>query len=135
MGFLNTLFSKFDALCDLHSVYKVETAGDCYIVAGALMKADEDGATSFDWDARPEDGAKRVLEFSKVIQASPMLIHLSILSRQRLDSVSQPCTHPFTLPPLPPPTHRTSWLPPAWWSCPTIVSQPASGLAFTLVRS
>ena len=70
MGFLNLLFSKFDALCDVHGVYKVETAGDCYSVAGALMKAGEDGATSFDSDATPQDGAKRVLQFAKVLHSS-----------------------------------------------------------------
>ncbi|GFH07394.1 guanylate cyclase [Haematococcus lacustris] len=37
MVFLNTLFALFDALCDKHGVMKVETAGDCYIVAGGIL--------------------------------------------------------------------------------------------------
>ncbi|GFH32749.1 guanylate cyclase domain-containing protein, partial [Haematococcus lacustris] len=37
MVFLNTLFAHFDALCDKHGVMKVETAGDCYIVAGGIL--------------------------------------------------------------------------------------------------
>ena len=48
-------------------VYKVETAGDCYIVAGALMQKDEDGFLSID---NEEDaggkGAEKVMAFAKV---------------------------------------------------------------------
>ncbi|KAL6765327.1 nucleotide cyclase [Haematococcus lacustris] len=36
MAFLNTLFGHFDNLCDKHGVLKLETAGDCYIVAGGI---------------------------------------------------------------------------------------------------
>ncbi|GFH23361.1 guanylate cyclase domain-containing protein, partial [Haematococcus lacustris] len=43
MSFLNELFSKLDALLDKHNVYKVETAGDCYIICGGLLDEDEDG--------------------------------------------------------------------------------------------
>ena len=31
---LNTLFSKFDELCEVHNVFKVYTIGDCYVVIG-----------------------------------------------------------------------------------------------------
>ena len=51
-------------------VYKVETAGDCYIVAGALMQKDEDGFLSLD---NEEDaggkGAEKVMAFAKVGRA------------------------------------------------------------------
>ena len=45
MVFLNELFQVFDNLCDAHSVYKVETVGDCYVAAvgvvtGVLISAD-----------------------------------------------------------------------------------------------
>ena len=35
------LFTMFDKLCDHHKVQKVETAGDCYIVAGGILRPDE----------------------------------------------------------------------------------------------
>ena len=31
MTFLNDLYTAYDALCDMHGVYKVETVGDCYV--------------------------------------------------------------------------------------------------------
>eukprot|EP00798_Chlamydomonas_sp_ICE-L_P012791 gene12791-16050_t len=43
MGYLNELFTLLDNLVDQHKVYKVDTAGDCYIVAGGLMAEEEDG--------------------------------------------------------------------------------------------
>ena len=33
----------FDFLVDHHKVMKVETAGDCYIVAGGIMETDDEG--------------------------------------------------------------------------------------------
>ena len=43
MGFLNELFSLFDAMVSKHKVYKVETAGDCYIICGGLLDEDKEG--------------------------------------------------------------------------------------------
>ncbi|GIL80720.1 hypothetical protein Vretifemale_10030, partial [Volvox reticuliferus] len=43
MKFLNDLFVRFDAQLDMHGVYKVETIGDCYMVAGGLIREDHDG--------------------------------------------------------------------------------------------
>ena len=37
MGYLNNLLGAFDDLCDLNSVYKVETIGDCYVAAVGLV--------------------------------------------------------------------------------------------------
>ena len=43
MHFLNTLYSRYDQLLDTWGVYKVETVGDCYVVAGGLIQQDRDG--------------------------------------------------------------------------------------------
>ncbi|EFJ46970.1 guanylyl and adenylyl cyclase family member, partial [Volvox carteri f. nagariensis] len=40
MTFLNDLYTRFDSLTDVYGVYKVETIGDCYMVAGGLMSRD-----------------------------------------------------------------------------------------------
>ena len=43
MHFLNTLYSRYDQLLDTWGVYKVETVGDCCVVAGGLIQQDRDG--------------------------------------------------------------------------------------------
>ena len=43
MHFLHTLYSRYDTLLDTWGVYKVETVGDCYVVAGGLIEQDSDG--------------------------------------------------------------------------------------------
>ena len=40
---LGRLFSVFDALAGSHGVQKVETAGDCYIVAAGILSVDREG--------------------------------------------------------------------------------------------
>lgn len=50
----------------LLQVYKVETAGDCYIVAGALMAVDEEGFMSVEEHPDARLGAEKVMAFSKV---------------------------------------------------------------------
>ncbi len=37
---LGTLYTRFDALLENHPVYKVETVGDCYIIAGGVPEPD-----------------------------------------------------------------------------------------------
>ncbi|GFH12709.1 guanylate cyclase domain-containing protein, partial [Haematococcus lacustris] len=68
MSFLNELFSKLDALLDKHNVYKVETAGDCYIICGGLLDEDEDGfqavSTSSPCRAAKTKAARRALNFA-----------------------------------------------------------------------
>lgn len=44
----------------------METAGDCYIVAGALMRLDEDGFQALEADADVVEGAEKVMAFAKV---------------------------------------------------------------------
>ncbi|GIL70839.1 hypothetical protein Vretifemale_1523 [Volvox reticuliferus] len=68
MRFLNTLYMKFDELIDIYGVYKVETIGDCYMVAGGLVRTDVEGNKSVIGDGS-EDAlhAVRVMSFAKAI--------------------------------------------------------------------
>ncbi|WIA42297.1 hypothetical protein OEZ86_008311 [Tetradesmus obliquus] len=43
MEFLNDLYCRFDDLLEAAGVYKVETIGDCYMVAGGLIFTDAQG--------------------------------------------------------------------------------------------
>ena len=63
MAFLNDLFTKFDALVEQHGVYKVETIGDCYMVAGGLIGTDRDGFRSVTTELDP-DHARKVFAFA-----------------------------------------------------------------------
>ncbi|KAJ9510726.1 hypothetical protein QJQ45_027647 [Haematococcus lacustris] len=72
MSFLNVLFGMFDELCDHHRIMKVETAGDCYIVAGGILGAVADpglpvsgGFTQVLDKHDPADSAARVMQFAK----------------------------------------------------------------------
>ena len=44
----------------------METAGDCYIVAGALMRQDEEGFLALEDEGDAQQGAERVMAFAKV---------------------------------------------------------------------
>ncbi|KAJ9531398.1 hypothetical protein QJQ45_006894 [Haematococcus lacustris] len=86
MVFLNTLFALFDALCDKHGVMKVETAGDCYIVAGGILDlphtklreqqqgAQEAGFTEVLQEHNAADSAARVMAFAKDMMAASQLV-------------------------------------------------------------
>eukprot|EP00798_Chlamydomonas_sp_ICE-L_P004376 gene4376-14501_t len=67
MGYLNELFTQLDDLVDAHQVYKVDTAGDCYIVAGGLMSVDADNIMALDDDPDHQEAAQRMLEFVKIL--------------------------------------------------------------------
>ncbi|KAJ9533697.1 hypothetical protein QJQ45_026761, partial [Haematococcus lacustris] len=68
MSFLNELFSQLDQLVNKHAVFKVETAGDCYIVCGGLLDEDEDGfmtvSSGQQNGAARTRAARRVLNFA-----------------------------------------------------------------------
>ena len=66
---LNELFSEFDALCNEFGVYKVETIGDCYVVAAGLVEPDEEGFMQISPNLDPSDSAERLLQFSKRMMA------------------------------------------------------------------
>jgi class 3 adenylate cyclase len=59
MNMLQNLFNRFDELCDIHGVMKLETIGDAYLCATNLL-GDHDG----DEDAA-KDGAVRALAMAK----------------------------------------------------------------------
>ncbi|KAF5831695.1 nucleotide cyclase [Dunaliella salina] len=68
MAFLNTLFSHFDKLIDIHGVHKVETAGDCYICSGGIVRpADGFAGMEVEESHDPAESAYRVMEFAKAI--------------------------------------------------------------------
>ncbi|KAG2491445.1 hypothetical protein HYH03_010231 [Edaphochlamys debaryana] len=68
MEFLNALYSRLDTLLDVYGCYKVETIGDCYMVAGGLMTRDADGfMTVRDSDSKDELHAAKVFAFAKAM--------------------------------------------------------------------
>ncbi|PNH02932.1 Guanylate cyclase soluble subunit beta-2 [Tetrabaena socialis] len=69
MRFLNLLYSRLDTLLDKYDVYKVETIGDCYMVAGGLMMRDADGFTTVRGTQSPvdEEHAVKALAFARAM--------------------------------------------------------------------
>ncbi|GLI67962.1 hypothetical protein VaNZ11_012297 [Volvox africanus] len=83
MSFLNDLYTRLDAMLDAFGVYKVETIGDCYMVAGGLMKVDEEtGAVTVRSDDVDPQHAHRTVQFAKA------LLHAA--SAVRLPSTGEP---------------------------------------------
>lgn len=85
MAYLNSLFTIFDDLVDQYNVYKVETAGDCYIVAGGLMHTNENGFLSVSGapvsdteaaKAQAREGAHCVMSFAKTILRCASLVKM-----------------------------------------------------------
>ncbi|GIL60649.1 hypothetical protein Vafri_15185 [Volvox africanus] len=68
MAFLNDLFTRFDSRLDEFGVYKVETIGDCYFVAGGLICQDEHGmpAVRAEGPTDPQH-AEQVFSFAKAM--------------------------------------------------------------------
>ncbi|KXZ53141.1 hypothetical protein GPECTOR_7g1032 [Gonium pectorale] len=78
MAFLNDLFTRFDSRLDEFGVYKVETIGDCYFVAGGLIQEDEGGMAavrSRDSQSDPLH-AERVFMFAKAMLAAAAQVTL-----------------------------------------------------------
>ncbi|GIL60730.1 hypothetical protein Vafri_15251 [Volvox africanus] len=69
MSLLNSLYSRYDAMLDKYGVYKVETIGDCYFVAGGLIHEDEDGMAAVRQGDSTEDPlhAEKIFMFAKAM--------------------------------------------------------------------
>ncbi|KAG2434972.1 hypothetical protein HYH02_012167 [Chlamydomonas schloesseri] len=77
MSFLHTLFSRFDAMLDEYAVYKVETIGDCYMVAGGLMHEDEDGMAAVQGAGEVDcDQAHAVVSFAQAMLRAAASVRL-----------------------------------------------------------
>ncbi|GIL67697.1 hypothetical protein Vafri_21023, partial [Volvox africanus] len=84
MTFLNDLYTRLDSLTDVYGVYKVETIGDCYMVAGGLMARDEDGygqAVRTQEDADPLH-ATRVVAFARAMLGEAARVRLPNTGRK-----------------------------------------------------
>jgi class 3 adenylate cyclase len=75
MKFLNDLFGRFDRLLSIHKVQKVETAGDCYIVAAGVLAVGADGFSEVLSSHDSVLSAARVLSF-----AQAMLYHSKLMT-------------------------------------------------------
>ncbi|GIL92682.1 hypothetical protein Vretifemale_20191 [Volvox reticuliferus] len=77
MSFLNDLYTRLDAMLDAFGVYKVETIGDCYMVAGGLMKVDEEtGAVTVRSDDVDPQHAHRTVQFAKALLHAASAVRL-----------------------------------------------------------
>ncbi|PNH07565.1 Olfactory guanylyl cyclase GC-D [Tetrabaena socialis] len=119
MAFLNALYNRFDSMVDIYKagggdqgggsggsrrhratragsasreVYKVETIGDCYMVAGGLVAYDNDGYKSVISGEEDPLHVVRAMEFAKNTASrmegscAPGSIHVSEATQQRLPS-------------------------------------------------
>ncbi|KAG2453348.1 hypothetical protein HYH02_001572 [Chlamydomonas schloesseri] len=83
MAMLQELYSRYDAMLDECGVYKVETIGDCYFVAGGLVHEDEDGMAAVRGKDRVDPlHAARVFEFAQAM--------LRAASQVRMPTTQQP---------------------------------------------
>ncbi|KAG2501567.1 hypothetical protein HYH03_000073 [Edaphochlamys debaryana] len=77
MAFLNDLYTRLDAMLDAFGVYKVETIGDCYMVAGGLMRVDEEtGAVTVRSDDVDPRHAVRTVHFAKAVLRAAAAVRL-----------------------------------------------------------
>ena len=67
MTFLNDLFSRFDLLTDKYGVQKLETAGDCYVVASGILEGDSEGFSVIKEHGDATRNAMRIMKMAKAM--------------------------------------------------------------------
>ncbi|MEW5318385.1 MAG: hypothetical protein WDW38_009610 [Sanguina aurantia] len=86
MLLLNRLYSALDDLLDICGVYKVETIGDCYVVAGGLMQKDED---NFQAVRKASAGVCPANATSTMVFAKAMLLEAAKMTHPRTNKPLQ----------------------------------------------
>ncbi|KXZ43790.1 hypothetical protein GPECTOR_80g150 [Gonium pectorale] len=77
MTFLNDLYTRLDSLTDVYGVYKVETIGDCYMVAGGLVARGADGIGTVVRGGESDPlAAQRVVSFARAMLAEAAAVRL-----------------------------------------------------------
>ncbi|GLC77538.1 hypothetical protein PLESTF_001952400 [Pleodorina starrii] len=78
MSMLNDLYSRYDKMLDKYGVFKVETIGDCYFVAGGLIHEDEDGMVAVRGADSRQDPlhARKVFMFAKAMLEAARQVRL-----------------------------------------------------------
>ncbi|KAG1658981.1 hypothetical protein FOA52_008683 [Chlamydomonas sp. UWO 241] len=66
LALVNSLFTHFDAMCDVYGVQKVDTAGDSYIVSSGVCNVDDEGFMQVveEGSLDPVECAHRIMAFA-----------------------------------------------------------------------
>ncbi len=80
LTFLNELFSILDELADTHRVQKVETAGDCYIVAAGIVANDGEGFSNVSLSE-----SRRVILLNHFFM-STMMVHFQVVESHQAEA-------------------------------------------------
>lgn len=92
LEFLNTIFSRFDTLCDDHDVHKMETAGDCYVASAGVVRRINKSALfevkSYNQSLRGEGGSSSAYGMDACMDAERVLrfglAAMAAVSRMRM---------------------------------------------------
>ncbi|GLC38980.1 hypothetical protein PLESTB_001781800 [Pleodorina starrii] len=76
MAMLNDLYSRYDQMLDEYGVFKVETIGDCYFVAGGLIAEDEHGMATVRDNMTDPLHAQKVFDFARAMLAAAQQVRM-----------------------------------------------------------